>query len=247
MDWDSDGNIDWIVVDEANYFKVESANSKRLTVTSMKSSTKDGDEETQTGAETQTWKLDGLNDEKNYKVKFVAPEGVKEGDILEVTYKTAYDKGEKCEVVTATATVVDAENQELDKVSTKSNLVLTFNGETKQLAQNNDKADTIVPANPTKYIDFDEEELGTEFALYMNRNGFIVYSDYATESSNYLMVLDTDNGEDGARPKLGALKILTSDNKVEKNVEVVSDLRIDGKTSGNGYRRTAIALMRIRL
>ena len=239
MDWDSDGNIDWIVVDEANYFKVESANSKRLTVTSMKSSTKDGDEETQTGAETQTWKLDGLNDEKNYKVKFVAPEDVKEGDILEVTYKTAYDKGEKCEVVTATATVVDAENQELDKVSTKSNLVLTFNGETKQLAQNNDKADTIVPANPTKYIDFDEEELGTEFALYMNRNGFIVYSDYATESSNYLMVLDTDNGSDGARPKLGALKILTSDNKVEKNVEVVSDLRIDGKSSGNGYEKNS--------
>ena len=236
MDWDSDGNIDWIVVDEANYFKVESANSKRLTVTSMKSSTKDGDEETQTGAETQTWKLDDLNDEKNYKVKFVAPEGVKEGDILEVTYKTAYDKGEKCEVVTATATVVDAENQELDKVSTKNNLVLTFNGETKQLAQNNDKADTIVPANPTKYIDFDEEELGTEFALYMNRNGFIVYSDYATESSNYLMVLDTDNGEDGARPKLGALKILTSDNKVEKNVEVVSDLRIDGSSKiADGY------------
>ena len=239
MDWDSDGNIDWIVVDEANYFKVESANSKRLTVTSMKSSTQDGDEETQTGAETQTWKLDDLNDEKNYKVKFVAPEDVKEGDILEVTYKTAYDKGEKCEVVTATATVVDAENQELDKVSTKNNLVLTFNGETKQLAQNNDKADTIVPANPTKYIDFDEEELGTEFALYMNRNGFIVYSDYATESSNYLMVLDTDNGEDGARPKLGALKILTSDNKVEKNVEVVSDLRIDGKTSGNGYEKNS--------
>ena len=238
MDWDSDGNIDWIVVDEANYFKVESANSKRLTVTSMKSSTKDGDEETQTNAETQTWKLDGLNDEKNYKVKFVAPEDVKEGDILEVTYKTAYDKGEKCEVVTATATVVDAENQELDKVSTKSNLVLTFNGETKQLAQNNDKADTIVPANPTKYIDFDEEELGTEFALYMNRNGFIVYSDYATESSNYMMVLDTDNGEDGARPKLGALKILTSDNKVEKNVEVVSDLRINGKTSGEGYEKS---------
>ena len=129
--------------------------------------------------------------------------------------------------------------QELDKVSTKNNLVLTFNGETKQLAQNNDKADTIVPANPTKYIDFDEEELGTEFALYMNRNGFIVYSDYATESSNYLMVLDTDNGEDGARPKLGALKILTSDNKVEKNVEVVSDLRIDGKTSGNGYEKNS--------
>ena len=238
MDWDSDGNIDWIVVDEANYFKVESANSKRLTVTSMKSSTKDGDEETQTGAETQTWKLDDLNDEKNYKVKFVAPEDVKEGDILEVTYKTAYDKGEKCEVVTATATVVDAENQELDKVSTKNNLVLTFNGETKQLAQNNDKADTIVPANPSKYIDFDEEELGTEFALYMNRNGFIVYSDYATESSNYMMVLDTDNGSDGARPELGALKILTSDNKVEKNVEVVSDLRIDGSSTSNGYNKS---------
>ena len=238
MDWDSDGDIDWVVVDEANYFKVESASSKRVTVTSMKSSDKDGDEEKQTASETQTWKIGDLNDEKNYKVKYEVPEDLKEGDIVEVTYKTAYDKGEKSEVVTATVKVVEAENHKLDKVSTKDNLVLTFDGETKQLAQNKDKADTIVPKNPTKYEGFDEEELGTEFALYMNRNGFIVYSDYATETSNYMMVLDTDNGEDGARPKLGALKILTSDNKVEKNVEVVADLRIDGDSKNNGYNKS---------
>ncbi len=235
MDWDSDGDIDWIVVDEANYYKVESASSKRVTVTSMKSSEKNGDEEKQTASETQTWKLDDLNDEKNYKVKYVVPEGLKEGDILEVTYKTVYDKKEKCEVVTATVKVVDAENHELDKVSTKDHLVLTFDGETKQLAQNKAEADIIVPKNPTKYENFDEEELGTQFALYTNRNGFIVYSDYATETSNYLMVLDTDDGKNTVRGELGALKILTSDNKVENNVEVVSDLMIDRKTSGNGY------------
>ena len=235
MDWDSDGDIDWVVVDEANYFKVESASSKRVTVTSMKSSDKDGDEEKQTASETQTWKLDGLNDKKDYKVKYEVPEGLKEGDILEVTYKTAYDKGEKCEVVTATVKVVDAENHELDKVSTKNHLVLTFDGETKQLAQNKVEGDIIVPKNPTKYENFDEEELGTAFALHMNRNGFIVYSDYANDTSNYMMVLDTDDGKNTVRGELGALKILTSNNKVENNVEVVSDLMIDRKTSGNGY------------
>ena len=235
MDWDSDGDIDWVVVDEANYFKVESASSKRVTVTSMKSSDKDGDEEKQTASETLTWKLDGLNDKKDYKVKYEVPEGLKEGDILEVTYKTAYDKGEKCEVVTATVKVVDAENHELDKVSTKNHLVLTFDGETKQLAQNKVEGDIIVPKNPTKYENFDEEELGTAFALHMNRNGFIVYSDYANDTSNYMMVLDTDDGKNTVRGELGALKILTSNNKVENNVEVVSDLMIDRKTSGNGY------------
>ena len=61
--------------------------------------------------------------------------------------------------------------------STKNNLVLTFNGDTKQLAQNNDKADHC-SGKSDEYIDFDEEELGTEFALYMNRYGFIDTSYY---------------------------------------------------------------------
>ena len=234
VDWDSDGDIDWVVVDQASYFKVESVNSKRLTVSAMKADSK---LQSKAEDESKTWKLDDLNDEKDYKVKYEVPEGLEEGDVIELTYKVAYDKGEKCEVITATATKVEADNAELDKVSTKDDLELTFDGEVSKIAQNAAFGDIIDPANPDKYADFDDEELGTEFALWKNRNGFIVYSDYATESSNYMMVLDTGNGSDkpGDR-KLAKADILLADNSVKKDVEFASDLKIDGKNNGDtGY------------
>ena len=226
VDWDSDGDIDWVVVDQASYFKVESVNSKRLTVSAMEADKKlDSDKDDKS----VTWKLDDLNDEKDYKVKYEVPEGLEEGDVIELTYKVAYDKGEKCEVITATATKVEADNAELDKVSTKDDLELTFGGEVSKIAQNAAFGDVIDPANPDTYEKFDDEELGTEFALWKNRNGFIVYSDYATESSNYMMVLDTADGKDktGDR-KLAKADILLSDNTVKKDVEFVSDLKVDG-------------------
>ena len=234
VDWDSDGDIDWVVVDQASYFKVESVNSKRLTVSAMKADSK---LQSKAEDESKTWKLDDLNDEKDYKVKYEVPKDLEEGDVIELTYKVAYDKGEKCEVITATATKVEADNAELDKVSTKDDLELTFGGEVSKIAQNAAFGDIIDPANPDKYADFDDEELGTEFALWKNRNGFIVYSDYATESSNYMMVLDTGDGSDkpGDR-KLAKADILLADNSVKKDVEFASDLKIDGKNNNTtGY------------
>ena len=234
VDWDSDGDIDWVVVDQASYFKVESVNSKRLTVSAMEADKKlDSDKDDKS----VTWKLDDLNDEKDYKVKYEVPKDLEEGDVIELTYKVAYDKGEKCEVITATATKVEADNAELDKVSTKDDLELTFDGEVSKIAQNAAFGDIIDPANPDKYADFDDEELGTEFALWKNRNGFIVYSDYATESSNYMMVLDTGNGSDkpGDRKEAKA-DILLADNSVKKDVKFATDLKIDGKNNGDtGY------------
>ena len=234
VDWDSDGDIDWVVVDQASYFKVESVNSKRLTVSAMEADKKlDSDKDDKS----VTWKLDDLNDEKDYKVKYEVPEDLEEGDVIELTYKVAYDKGEKCEVITATATKVEADNAELDKVSTKDDLELTFGGEVSKIAQNAAFGDIIDPANPDKYADFDDEELGTEFALWKNRNGFIVYSDYATESSNYMMVLDTGDGSDktGDRKEAKA-DILLADNSVKKDVKFATDLKIDGKNNGDtGY------------
>ena len=240
VDWDSDGDVDWVVVDQANYYKVESVNSKRLTVSSMKADKAlDSDKDD----ESKTWKLDDLEKvgknaaDKDVKIKYVAPDDLEEGDVIEVTYKIAYDKGEKAQVITATATKVEAENHELDKVSTKDTLELTFDGEVTKIAQNANKGDVIDPANPDKYEDFDDEELGTEFALWTNRNGFIVYSDYATESSNYMMILDTGNGSDktGDRKEAKA-DILLADNSVKKDVKFATDLKIDGKNNDTtGY------------
>ena len=240
VDWDSDGDVDWVVVDQANYYKVESVNSKRLTVSSMKADKAlDSDKDD----ESKTWKLDDLEKvgknaaDKDVKIKYVAPDDLEEGDVIEVTYKIAYDKGEKAQVITATATKVEAENHELDKVSTKDDLELTFDGEVTKIAQNANKGDVIDPANPDKYADFDDEELGTEFALWTNRNGFIVYSDYATESSNYMMILDTGDGSDktGDRKEAKA-DILLADNSVKKDVKFATDLKIDGKNNGDtGY------------
>ena len=226
MDWDSDGDIDWVVASTANYYKVEAVNSKRLTVSSMKDT---GKEEKETASDSQTWKLDGITELSKVKYDFKTEEDLAEGDIIEVTYADAYDKGEKDEVVTATITKVEADTAELDKVSTKDTLELTFDGEVKKIAQANDKGDVVVPANPKTYGDFDDEELGTSFNLWMNRNGFIVYSDYANETVNYLMVLDTGDGSDktGDR-KLATMDVLYADNSTKKDVEVVSDLKLDG-------------------
>ena len=236
MDWDSDGDVDWVVIDEANYYKVEAVNSTRLTVSSMIT---DETEDTQKTSKNETWKLNSLNDKTDYKVKYEVPEDLEEGDIIEVTYSFAYDKSEKEEVVTATVTKVESETAELDKVSTKDDLELTFNGEVLKIAQNKVLGDVVVPANPAKYEDFDDEELGTEFALWQNRNGFIVYSDYATETSNYMMILDTADGSDATgNRKLAKADILLADNSVKKDVEFASDLKIDGKTSGNGYEKS---------
>ena len=244
VDWDSDGDVDWVVVDQANYYKVESVNSKRLTVSSMKADKAlDSDKDD----ESKTWKLDDLEKvgknaaDKDVKIKYVAPDDLEEGDVIEVTYKIAYDKGEKAQVITATATKVEAENHELDKVSTKDTLELTFDGEVTKIAQNANKGDVIDPANPDKYEDFDDEELGTEFALWTNRNGFIVYSDYATESSNYMMILDTGDGSDktGDRKEAKA-DILLADNSVKKDVKFATDLKIDGKNNGDtGYNKNS--------
>ncbi len=233
VDWDSDGDIDWVVADTANYYKVEAVNSTRLTVSAMKA----GDEETSTDSDSKTWKLNDLTEIDKVKYDFKTEEDLAEGDIIEVTYTTAYDKGEKAEVVTATITKVEADTAELDKVSTKDDLELTFDGEVKKVAQANDKGDVVVPANPKTYGDFDDEELGTSFNLWTNRNGFIVYSDYATETSNYMMILDTKDGSDETGDRsLAVADILLADNSVKKDVEFASDLKIDGKNNGDtGY------------
>ena len=225
MDWDSDGDIDWVVVSSANYYKVENVNSKRATVVSM---VDDGDFEYQTKSTSEVWELDGLTDTDNSKIKYdYKAEDLKEGDIVEVTYTVAYDKSEKAQVVTATVSKVEAETKSLDKVSTKDGLTLTFDDEEIKVAENNAVGDTIVPANPRIYREFNGEELGTEFALYMNRNGFIVYSDYATETSNYAMVLDTANGNDRAGDReLAKVDLLLADNSVAKDVELTSGARI---------------------
>ena len=233
VDWDSDGDIDWVVADTANYYKVEAVNSTRLTVSAMKA----GDEEKETASDSQTWKLNDLTEINKVKYDFKTEADLAEGDIIEVTYTTAYNKGEKEEVVTATITKVEADTAELDKVSTKDTLELTFDGEVKKVAEANDKGDVVVPANPKTYGDFDDEELGTSFNLWTNRNGFVVYSDYATETSNYMMILDTKDGSDETGDRsLAVADILLADNSVKKDVEFASDLKIDGKNNGDtGY------------
>lgn len=232
MDWDSDGNVDWVVVDEARYFKVESVSSKRMTVSSM--STKNP-WETSKDSVKDTWKLDDSNDMgknaagKTIKVTYEVPDGIEEGDILEVTYTSKFDGDE---VVTATVSVIDAESKSLDKVSTKDGLTLTFDDEEIAVAQNVEENDVIVPANPSIYRDFNSEELGTDFDLYLNRNGFIVYSDYTTDTANYAMILDTKNGSDVLSNRgLAKVDLLTGGNEHLKGVELTSTASVEG----NGY------------
>ena len=109
---------------------------------------KGDDEEDNTTSKTLTWKLDDTNDEDGYKLDIKGAEDLEEGDVIEITYTVASDDGDQ--LVTGNVSKVEADTHELDKVSTKNNLVLTFDGETMELAQNKEVGDTIVPANPSK-------------------------------------------------------------------------------------------------
>ena len=243
MDWDGDKDIDWVVVDEARYYKVDSVSSKRMTVVGMQ---KNSNLLSASDEQVETWKLDenekiGTNDaKKDVKIKYEVPDGIEEGDIIEVTYKVTYEG--KAQLITATVSVVDAENKSFDEVGTRDGLTLIFDDEEIKVAQNADFGDVIVPENPQKYKDFNGEELGTEFALWMNRNGFIVYSDYATESSNYMMVLNTYGGSNSTGNRdLAVIDIMTSDNQEKNDVKVASDARVlakDGTDMGAYSSRT---------
>ena len=236
MDWDGDEEVDWVVVSTANYYKIETINSKRATVVSMQTGKGDAFE-SETKSNSETWKLDGITTIDDNKYNFTA-EDLEEGDIVEVTYSIAYDKGEKAPVATATVSKLDPETKSLDKVSTKGGLTLTFDDEEIKVAQSYNEGDVMVPANPATYREFNSEEFGTDFNLYLNRNGFIVYSDYATEVSNYAMVLDAADGEDRAGDRnLAKVDLLTADNTVLKDVELTSGVRIQdaaGNTMNDG-------------
>ena len=224
VDWDSDGEADWVVVSPANYYKVEAVNSKRVTVVSMKIGTGDAFEE-ERNSDSQTWKLDDTTTIGGVDYDFKTEDTLEEGDIIEVTYGVTSD--DDAQLVTGTISKVEAETKSLDKVSTKGGLTLTFDDEEIEVAQNYEEGDVIVPANPAIYRDFNSEELGTDFALYMNRNGFIVYSDYATETANYAMVLDVADGSDKAGDrKLAVVDLLLADNSIAKDVELTSGARV---------------------
>ena len=232
MDWDGDDEVDWVVVSTANYYKVESVSSKRAVVSAMKSNT---GWETSTTSEKNTWNLDsaekiGTNEAgKDIKIQYEVPDGLAEGDVVEVTYSVSYSKDKKAQLITATVSTIDAESKSLDKVSTKGGLTLTFDDEEIKVAQDVEAGDVIVPANPAKYEEFNSEEVGVDFDLYLNRNGFIVYSDYTTETASYAMVLDTADGKDvvGDR-KLAKVDLLTGEGKHLKDVELTASATIDG-------------------
>ena len=252
MDWDSDGDVDWIVVDTASYYKVESETSKRLTVASLNEKTKDAEEATSKDNVEQTLKLDDkvtkTTDDKttkdkktyDYKVEYKVDGEIEKGDIIEVTASVAYVKSEKKPVITYTVKAVEPETKELDKVATKDGLILTFDGDTMRVAEANAEGDVVAPENPSKYEDFDEEELGTSFALYLDRNGFIVYSDYADETAaGYMMILDTDDGGTTVGNRdLALADILTAKNEYKKDVKFASDLKIDKDSKNNGYDKS---------
>ena len=231
IDWDSDGDVDFITVNKAYYVQVESVTSKKVVVSYLQD--KNWEDET-SNTKTESWDLDDIVDGNEYKV----PDDLKEGDILEVTSTKAYNKSEKEVVTTYTAEVVEAEAKELTKVSTKGGLQLYFDDEVIDLAEGTERADLIAPENPDSYADFEEEEIGTGFDLYLNRNGFIVYSEYSNgDSGKYAMVLDTADGRNTAPRSLAQVDLLMADNSVKNGVEVASDLEIykaDGKTEVKG-------------
>ncbi len=230
FDWDSDGDVDFVVRDTAKYAKVEDITTKRIVLASIESRKNDGDSQKEESNSTRTIAL-------NADDLVVNAEGIEEGDIVEITVDSrVYTKADE-EVVTISVAAVDPEVKALTKVSTKGDLASFFDGEEYSVANGN-FYDLIEAEDPEDYK-YEEQDIKRDFDLFLDRNGFIVYSRYSNgDAMKYMMVLETEDG--GGRISahhLPVIKALLENDKVQ-TFDVSEKLKIyepDGTTPATGY------------
>ena len=229
-DWDSDGDVDFVVRNTAKYAIVEDVTAKRLVIAGINED-KDADKAEKNGDNTTTSLKLGESD------LVINAEGIEEGDIVEITVDSrVYTKADD-EVVTISVNKVEPDTHKLTKVSTKGDLASFFDGEEFYVA-NGGFWDLTEAKDPEDYK-YEESDIKRDFDLFLDRNGFIVYSRYSNgDSAKYMMVLRTQDGDGVVKAHhTAAIKALLDNDKVQ-TFDVIEKLKMyepDGVTLSGDY------------
>ena len=241
FDWDDDGDLDFVVKDTAKYAIVEDVTAKRVVVASIDEKGDDSHRGAFAAKAEQTADNTSVSLKLGESDLVVNADGVEEGDIVEITVDSrVYTKADD-EVVTITLTKVEPDAHKLTKVSTKGTLAPFFDGEEFFVAEGG-FWDLTEAKDPEDYK-YEEEDIKRDFDLFLDRNGFIVYSRYSNgDSAKYMMVLETQDG--GGRISahhLPAIKALLENDKVE-TFDTIEKLKIygpNGKTETTGVYKSS--------
>lgn len=227
IDWDTDGNLDFVVRDTYKYAEVKTVSKSRLVLTA-----EDGKAPLGRGVGDYVLKLDDDN------LKVTGADGLSEGDIVEISVTSrVYDKSEGGEVVTINLEALDAESKTLEKIN-MTNDTYTFDGEELTFADP-DLFDLVDEEQTSRDEMRTKENVGQAFNIFFDKSGFMIKGNVADDSARgYLMILDTVDGNgnlnSNSKRGLAAIDVLFDDNTVQDEVPVVKDLKI--KLAGDNER-----------
>ncbi len=228
FDWDNDGDVDFVVRNTAKYAMVDDLTSKRIVLASIDHD-KYPKDKAEKDFENTTKSLDLTSGDL-----VINADGVEKGDIVEITVDSRVFTKADDETVTITISKVDPETHALTKVSTKGDLASYFDGEEYKMA-NGGFWDLTEAKDPEDYA-YNEQDLKRDFDLFLDRNGFVVYSRYANgDSAKYMMVMEVQDG--GGRISahhLPAIKALLEDDKV-KTFDAIEKLKVYAPNASSAY------------
>jgi len=226
IDWDSDDYIDFVVCTTYKYGEVKSVTKTRVVL------------------EVED-RANGTRGEYSLKLGeddlvVTGADSIKEGDVVEISVTSREFKKSDNEVVTINLATISPESKKLEKINlTKDTYIL--DGEEATFADPDlfDLVEETDSRNELRTV----ENIGQQFNVWFDRNGFILKARVSDESAHgYLMVLDTVDGNMNLNGNVkrgdAALDVLFDDNTIGEEVPVVRDLKIDGSDSANGYSRT---------
>ena len=220
IDWDSDDTIDYVVVDETYYFMVGSVTSKKVKLNGFD------------GKEVVTLETDVETDVDDVTIKADLPKDLEKDDIVKVT--TSCVSSKKDVVSTWTVELVEAETKELTDVDSKGKA--WFDDEKIDVAD--DGFNFTNNSTGKWYDDLDEDDEDSDWDLYRDVNGFIIFAEEADEASKgYIFVTGIEEGANktGDRNLMVVSGRLDDNSKLEdakiaKDAKIyVESYKVDGK------------------
>ncbi|MCF2671408.1 S-layer homology domain-containing protein [Butyricicoccus pullicaecorum] len=202
IDWDSDGDVDYIDDSITSYYEVAYATSKKVQLNGFD------------GKKAYTLDTDGETEiEDDVFVKAELPKDLEEGDVVAVTKSCVSSK--KNVVSTWTVEVVEPKTKEVTEVSTKKGVYF-----------DDEKIDVAAEAYTfgTTYADYKklDEKSDYDYDLWLDANGFIIKMKEADESyTGFLFVTGLAEGAN----KTGDRNLMVVSGKNDKN-EVFEDVKV---------------------